>query len=208
HKILKQEFLQVVYLSPSIKYDESAKKLLDINKVIKYEIENVTRNIYVEVKFKTTSELIYITCVYGQLTNICCQCLNFLQKRIMYKHLHAVALINYNLCANESETPENSLNDNDISDNDYNNDKNDKDINNESNNYDDNDNSSTSTSSLETLNYVKHIFGINTLTVTSSSTSFAQNQLKSKVININRLNITVIHRQKFKEFLESTSKSF
>ncbi|CAG8784299.1 2044_t:CDS:2 [Cetraspora pellucida] len=233
-KILKQEFLQVAYLSPSIKHDESAKKLLDMNKVIKYEIKDSTGNIYVKVESETTPGLIYTTCVYGQPTNICCQCLDFLQKGIMCKHLRAAALyidelrkqeqyshlpemtfltykeaqsINYNLCANESETPENSLNDNDISDDDYSDDGNDKDINDESNNYDDNDDSSTSTSSLETLNYVKHIFGINTLTVTPSSTSFAQNQPRSKVIDINRLNVTAIHRQEFKEFLESTSRS-
>ncbi|CAG8798402.1 19656_t:CDS:2 [Cetraspora pellucida] len=159
-KILKQEFLQVTYLSPSIKCDESTKKLLDMNKVIKYEIEDSTGNIYVEVESETTPELIYTTCVYGQPTNICCQCLDFFQKGIICKHLRAAALYIDELCKQEqySHLPE-----------------------------------------ITFLTYKE-------TQIMPSSTSFAQNQPSSKVIDINRLNVTVIHRQKFKEFLESTSR--
>ncbi|CAG8844870.1 10437_t:CDS:2, partial [Racocetra persica] len=54
HKILIQEFLQVAHLSPSTKHDESARNLLEMEKVIKHEIEEISGKIYVEVESKTT----------------------------------------------------------------------------------------------------------------------------------------------------------
>ncbi|KAF0545894.1 hypothetical protein F8M41_001831 [Gigaspora margarita] len=41
-KILAQEFSQVAYLAPSPKHDESADRLLQINKVLMYKIEKET----------------------------------------------------------------------------------------------------------------------------------------------------------------------
>ncbi|CAG8796821.1 7308_t:CDS:2, partial [Racocetra persica] len=91
-KILIQEFPQVAYLSPSVKRDESAWRILNMNKVIKYEVEESTGKIYVEVKSETMPGLVYTTCVYGQPTDIYCQCFDFLQRGIMCKHLRAAAL--------------------------------------------------------------------------------------------------------------------
>ncbi|CAG8687195.1 24460_t:CDS:2, partial [Gigaspora rosea] len=91
-KILQQEFSQIAYLAPSPKRDESAKRLLQMNKVINYEIEQTTGKVFVQVESETTLHLVYTICVYGQPTEICCQCLDFLQKGIMCKHLCAAAL--------------------------------------------------------------------------------------------------------------------
>ncbi|CAG8752447.1 16312_t:CDS:2 [Racocetra persica] len=87
-----EQFLQVAHLSPSTKYDESAKKLLEMEKVIKYEVEEISEKIYVEVESETTPGFVYTTCVYGQPTDICCQCFDFFQMDIICKHLRAAAL--------------------------------------------------------------------------------------------------------------------
>ncbi|CAG8739936.1 22348_t:CDS:1, partial [Racocetra persica] len=87
-----QEFLQVAHLSPSTKRDESARRLLEMEKVIKYKVEEISGKIYVEVESETTPGFVYTTCVYGQPTDICCQCFDFLQTGIICKHLHAAAL--------------------------------------------------------------------------------------------------------------------
>ncbi|CAG8674198.1 20653_t:CDS:2 [Cetraspora pellucida] len=92
HKILMQEFHQVAYLEPSQKHNESAKRLLQMKKVIKHEIKQTTENIYVYIESKNIPQLIYMTCVYRKLTEICCQCFDFLQKGIACKHLCAASL--------------------------------------------------------------------------------------------------------------------
>ncbi|CAG8849645.1 28510_t:CDS:1, partial [Racocetra persica] len=82
----------IAYLSPSIKCDKSAKRLFEMEKVIKHKIDEISGKIYVEIESETTSGFIYTTCIYGQPTDICCQCFDFLQKDIMCKHLRAAAL--------------------------------------------------------------------------------------------------------------------
>ncbi|CAG8839720.1 3201_t:CDS:1, partial [Racocetra persica] len=185
HKLLMQEFSQVAYLSPSIKWNESAKKLLEMKKVIKFEI--TSKKIYVEVESESFSRFIYTTCVYGQPKDICCQCFDFLQTGILCKHLRAAALyinklrkqeqymylpkitfptyqeaqqIYYNQYADRSEMPISSEINNE--DNDNVDDENEN-IDNESNNHDNNDNSPITTSSKKILNYIGHILGINAL---------------------------------------------
>ncbi|CAG8735582.1 11052_t:CDS:1, partial [Cetraspora pellucida] len=91
-KILMQEFHQVAYLEPSQKRDESAKRLLQMKKVIKHEIEQTTGNIYIHIESENIPQLIYMTCVYRKPTEICCQCFDFLQKGIACKHLCAASL--------------------------------------------------------------------------------------------------------------------
>ncbi|CAG8732973.1 13971_t:CDS:2, partial [Cetraspora pellucida] len=87
HKVIMQEFFQVAYLSLSVKRDKLARKLIDMNKIVKYEVEKLSGKIYVEVESETMPGLIYTTCVYGQPTDICYQCLDFLQSGVMCKHL-------------------------------------------------------------------------------------------------------------------------
>ncbi|RIB09974.1 hypothetical protein C2G38_227063 [Gigaspora rosea] len=91
-KIIMQEFSQVAYLSPSEKRDKLARKLIDTNKIKKYKVDELSGKIYVEVESETIPELIYTTCVYGQPTDICYQCLDFLQRGIICKHFRAAAL--------------------------------------------------------------------------------------------------------------------
>lgn len=89
-EILMREFPQIAYFAPSPNRDESAKSLFQMKKVIGYEIEK-TGKLYVRVESETTPQLIYTTCVYGQPTDICCQCPDFLQNGILCKHLRAAA---------------------------------------------------------------------------------------------------------------------
>ncbi|RIB21373.1 hypothetical protein C2G38_2034437 [Gigaspora rosea] len=233
--ILAQEFSHAAYLSPSTKRDKSAKRLLEIEKVIKYEVEELSGKIYVEVESETTSDFIYTTCVYGQPTDICCQCFDFLQRGILCKHLHAAALyinkvrkqeqfkdlpeikfpiyeeaqsIYHHQYANKIEVSVSSRNDNE-------NDKGDEDIDdesnghdNKSNNHDNSDNSHITTSFKEIFNYIENILGINTLSTISLSNALVSTKIKSTEISIDALNTTAISKQKFKEFLESTLRSF
>ncbi|KAF0557832.1 hypothetical protein F8M41_012287 [Gigaspora margarita] len=65
--------------------------------------------------------------------------------------------------------------------------KSDKAINNENNNCDNNNNNNDSPTSIlpkGALNYKEHIFGINTPTVISSSTSSVQNHLDPKKLTL------------------------
>ncbi|CAG8461329.1 5758_t:CDS:2, partial [Scutellospora calospora] len=239
HKVLQQEFFKVAYLAPSLKRDESAKKLLQTKKVIKYEIEQITGKIFVQVESETTPHLVYTTCVYGQATDICCQCIDFLQRGIMCKHLRAATLyidelrqqeqhahlpeltfatyqkaqsISRNLYTNQQEIPISYTNNSDISDDD-NSDKSDTNNENEDTDNECNDqvydtNNFTFTTSEKTLNYMKHILGIqHTLMTISSASSPSQTQFRSNTSNIASLNASAIYKQEFQDFLISTSRS-
>lgn len=233
-KILLQEFPQIAYLSPSAKRDESARRILNMNKIIKYEVEELTGKIHVEVESETTPGFVYTTCVYGQPTDICCQCFDFLQKGILCKHLRAAALyieelrkqerysylpemnfptyqeaqnIRHNPYANKHEIPVSSEDDDIIEDDeiDNNNEDTDYEINNEINN--NNINSSITTSSKEVLNYIGHVLGLNISTEMSSSRTPEPSQLRSNIVDVSNLNAIAIYQQELGEFLESTSKS-
>jgi hypothetical protein len=91
-EILEREYPQVAYLSPSPNRDESAKRILRMNKVLGYEVEEMTGKVQVQVESETTPDLVYITCVHGKATDIRCQCPDFLQNGILCKHLRAAAL--------------------------------------------------------------------------------------------------------------------
>ncbi|CAG8740670.1 12003_t:CDS:2, partial [Racocetra persica] len=182
-KLLMQEFSQVAYLSPSIKRNESAKKLLEMKKVIKFEI--TSEKIYVEVKSKSSSRFIYTICVYGQPTDICCQCFDFLQTGILCKHLHAAALYINKLHKQEQYIylPEITFSTYQEAQQIY------------YNQYADRS---------EML--IKHILEINAL-VTSPFNIPESTEPISNEVNIDTLNTTAICKQEFKEFLESTLRS-
>ncbi|CAG8680592.1 21807_t:CDS:1 [Cetraspora pellucida] len=226
-----QKFSQVAYLFPSVKHDKLARKLIDMNKIAKYKVEKLSEKIYVEVKSETMPGLIYTTCVYGQPTDICCQCPDFLQSRVMCKHLHAAAFyiedlhkqeqyshlpamnfptyqesqnIRSNVYADKFEIPTGFGDDDHVSDEDNIDDENE----NTENKKNDNNDGSTSTSSKEILTYIRHILGSNTPIEVSQSNAptSTSTPLKYNIVEINNLNIAAIYQQEIKEFLESTSK--
>ncbi|CAG8550387.1 34428_t:CDS:2, partial [Racocetra persica] len=181
-KILMQEFLQVAYLSPSTKRDESAKKLLEMKKVIKYEVEEISGKIYVEVESETTP---------GFPTDICCQCFDFLQTGIIYKHLRAAALYLNKLRKQEpyKYLPKMIFLTYQEAQNIY---------------HSQYDNKSEVLVGSENEDDIKHILGINSSSVMSSSDVPIANVPRLNKINFDTLNITAIYKQEFKEFLEST----
>ncbi|CAG8775270.1 16248_t:CDS:2 [Gigaspora margarita] len=127
HEVLVKEFLQVAYLAPSLKHDESANRLFQMKKVLMHEVNKKQEK-----------------SMFRDPTDICCQCLDFLQKEIICKHLHGDS--NNNSTAKITD-------DKDIEDTD-----------NKSDNQKDykNNDSYISTLSEEVLNYMKNIFGIST----------------------------------------------
>ncbi|RIB14146.1 hypothetical protein C2G38_2144207 [Gigaspora rosea] len=193
-KIIIQEFSQVAYLSPSEKRDNLARKLIDTNKIKKYEVDELSGKIYVEVESETMPGLIYTTCIYGQPTDICCQCLDFLQRGIICKHLRAAALYIEDLYDDNNISDEGDIED-DINDKS-------KDIENEDN---DNSNSSISTSSNEILTYIGHILGSN-IPIEVSQSNISISASTSLIADVNDLNDAAIYQQEIKEFLESTTK--
>ncbi|CAG8544736.1 12616_t:CDS:2 [Cetraspora pellucida] len=189
-----QEFSQVAYLSPSVKRDKLAKKLIDMNKIKKYEVEELSRNIYVEVESETMPGVIYTTCVYGQPTDICCQCLDFLQRGIICKHLHAAALYIEDLRKQEqySYLPEMTFL-----------------TYQESQNIRSNIYANESEIPTKILTYIGHILRPNTpIEVSQSNVPTSASTLqKYNIADIDDLNAAAIYQQEIKEFLESTSKS-
>ncbi|RIB11174.1 hypothetical protein C2G38_2204136 [Gigaspora rosea] len=178
-----QEFPQVAYLEPSKKRDESAKRLLQINK------------------------LIYTTCVYGKPTDLFCQYLDFLQKGIACKHLRAASFYIDELrkqdeyanlpkiiFATYEEAQEicNNLDDNKLK----------KSESASSVQYDSDSSSTTDISDRgeedtdDEINNQKNYKIILILYQSNSS-----------LMDITKLNAAAIHKQEFKEFLESTSRS-
>ncbi|CAG8607077.1 25984_t:CDS:2, partial [Racocetra persica] len=196
HKILMQEFLQVAHLSPSTKHDESARRLLEMEKVIKYKVEEISRKIYVKVESETTP---------GFHLRAAALYINKLRKQEPNKHLPKMIFLTYQEAQNiyhsqyddKSEVLVGSENEDDISN------KSDEDTDNESNDHNINDNSRITTSSKEIFNHIEHILGINSSLVMSPSNVPVLNEPRSNKINIDTLNITAIYKQEFKEFLES-----
>ncbi|KAF0549284.1 hypothetical protein F8M41_025463 [Gigaspora margarita] len=202
HKILAQEFSQVAYLAPSPKCNEFANRLLQMNKVLMYEIEKETGKIYVQVESETTPHLIYTTCMYRDPTNICCQCPDFLQKGIMRKHLHAAALYIDNLRQQDQHAhlPEMVFPTyqevQDIFQKKLE----------KGTDYKNNDNH-TFFLSEEIFNYIKQILGIPTdPKVVMISNTPTLTQPKANLISIASLNTAAIYEQEFRDFLVSTSR--
>ncbi|CAG8772407.1 15428_t:CDS:2, partial [Racocetra persica] len=200
-KILMQEFSQVAYLKSSKKYDESAKRLLQMNKVIKHEIEQTTGNIYIQIESETIPQLIYITCIYRESTDICCQYLDFLQKRIAYKYLRAASFYIDELYDNKlkkSKSASSVQYDSDSSSTTDISDRGKEDTDNEINNQKNYKNNTNlmSNSSDDFFNYMEYIFSISNA-----------DQPNSSLMDITKLNAATIHKQEFKDFLESTSRS-
>ncbi|CAG8776422.1 15330_t:CDS:2 [Cetraspora pellucida] len=177
--ILQTLIMNLEHEKADIKHNKLAKKLLDTNKIIGYEIEDITGKIYVEIKFESILGLIYI----------------------VSQNIH------YNLYADKFEMLEVSKNDDKISDKNDNNkyNENTEHTNNES----DNNNNSSFISSKEVFNYIEQIFRINTLAeiLLSKTLLFTLIQSISNIIDINSLNTSTIYQQEFKEFLESTLRT-
>jgi len=69
--ILEREYPQVAYFSPSPNRDESARRLLCMNKILGYELEETGR-LYIRVESEFIPQLVYVTCVHGKATDIRC----------------------------------------------------------------------------------------------------------------------------------------
>ncbi|CAG8751882.1 17052_t:CDS:2, partial [Gigaspora rosea] len=207
--------------------DPSDRKIL-MQEFPQHEIEQTTGNIYVQIKSETIPQLIYTTCVYGKPTDICCQCLDFLQKGIACKHLCAAlfyidelrkqdeyANLPEIIFATYEEAQEicNDLDDNKLKKSksassvqydsnsssttnisDRGKEDTDDEINNQKNYKNNTD--LMSNSSDDFFNYMEHIFSISNA-----------DQSNSSLMDITKLNAAAIHKQEFKEFLESTSRN-
>ncbi|RIB14382.1 hypothetical protein C2G38_2144086 [Gigaspora rosea] len=180
-KILMQEFPQVAYLEPSKKRDESAKRLLQMNKkgiackhfrAASFYIDELRK----QDEYANLPEIIFAT--YKEAQEI----RNNLDDNKLKKS-ESASSVQYD--SDSSSTTDISDRGEEDTDDEINNQKNYK-----------NNTDLMSNSSDDFFNYMEHIFSISNA-----------DQSNSSLMDITKLNAAAIHKQEFKEFLESTSRS-